>query len=451
MLFGGGYGLIGVSWIYVSIYQYGHLNSILAAFITLLFILYYAFFYGLMAYGFNILSQEISSLLRPLLFSATWCALEWFRSHLFGGFPWLVVGFSSLRTPFENILPYLGVYGAGFFMVFCVTSLAEVCFHQGLKRLYAIIPLAVIAIIAWLPMQKNPPHAHQKLEVAILQPNAMMPDKWDEGHFWQQFYSSKKRIDHLLAPDRLIILPEAAITLPTNYMQEELNDLSRKARVAKSAIALGIPVLSETEDDSYYNSITTLGRAEGQYYKQQLVPFGEYIPSIWLPLIRSMGIPMVNTTQGSENQKPLIIFGQPVAHLICYELAYPELLRRQLPEATYILSITEDGWFGHSLALYQHLEMAQVLSFMSKRDQVFVNNNGLSSHIDSHGVILTQLPAWESTSRVVTMEAHDTLTPWMNWGDLPILSFISFLLMTALSYKSLTFLLKNVKPIARQL
>ena len=132
-------------------------------------------------------------------------------------------------------------------------------------------------------------------------------------------------------------------------------------------------------------------------------------------------MPLVSTIPGEKNQPLIEVFKQPIASLICYELAYPDILRQQLPKGQWIVSLSDDGWFGHSSAIYQHLEMAQTLSYMSHRPQIFVNNNGLSSIINAQGQIIQQIRPWHQGHSSASFSSENNSVPWMFWGDFPIL------------------------------
>lgn len=434
-LFGIGFHLIGTSWIYVSIHQYGHVNALLAAFMTLLFVLFMATFYGLMSLSYQYLKTYNKTLLKPLIFASTWCLSEYLRAHFLGGFPWLILGFSALKTPFEKLLPYFGVYGPSFICTAALCYLGLGILERGFQRLYGLLGVILFIIPSILTTPSDTSKNTFPLSVSVIQGNVKMQDKWDEQLFWQQYYHYLEMIEKSLAPHRLIILPEAAFAVPSSYLHDELIRLQILAKKHHSAVVFGIPQ-SAGDEYNYYNSIMALGEAQGHYFKQQLVPFGEYIPNMWLPLVRFLQFPVVNTLSGPAQQKPIQVFDKKIASLICYELAYPERLRRQLPQGQFIISVSDDGWFGHSLALYQHLQMAQTLSYMSHREQIFSNNNGLSSLINAQGEIVKQLPAWKTRRINVMLNTQHMTTAWMSWGDKPMIFLWFCILSFAFFYHS---------------
>jgi apolipoprotein N-acyltransferase len=181
----------------------------------------------------------------------------------------------------------------------------------------------------------------------------------------------------------------------------------------------------------------TLGLASGEHVKQHLVPFGEYIPQSLVAINRWFNLPEPNLVTGKKQQPLIKIDGHPVASLICYEIAYPELLKEQMPEAQWIVSISDNGWFGRSLASYQQLQMAQALSLITGRYQVLVNNDGLSSVIDNNGDIIDSLPPFSEGILQSSIYPAEGSTPWVIWGDFPVLLFcallVTFILILQLS------------------
>jgi apolipoprotein N-acyltransferase len=249
--------------------------------------------------------------------------------------------------------------------------------------------------------------------------------------FWQLLQRYQQDTESLLGT-QLIVLPESAIPLPASYIGDFLTNLHEEAKRVGSAILLGIPQPTTVEEDYYYNSLISLGHAKGSYLKQHLVPFGEYIPNLFLRASSWLGIPDANLKSGRSNQSLIKVHNHPIASLICYELGYSNLLRQQLPSAKWIVSISDDGWFGHSLALYQQQQMAQALSLLSARYQVVANNDGLSSIINTQGDVVSSLPAFNEGILKSQLFPSKGITPWVSFGDTPILLFSLLIIVLAL-------------------
>lgn len=427
--FGVGFFGFGVSWVYVSIHQYGHLNPILSALITLLFIVYLSLYTGLLTATYTkINTKKISPLLSCFLFAALWCLSEYLRATMFGGFPWLLLGFGQIDTPLKYLLPMIGIYGVTFLTCLAATFLVNGIQITTKKVLWIASFVGILIIPSALKNHQWTIVSDTPLSVGVIQANLSMRDKWDEALFWQLLQHYKKGIDQLVGKKELIVMPESSIPLPVNYVSDFLETIHLQAQQAKSSILLGIPQPINTEEETYYsNSVLALGAAQGHYLKQHLVPFGEFIPQPFEGLTRWLALPSSNLKPGKSKQALIRVRNHPIATLICYELAYPQLLRKQLPEAEWIVSVSDDGWFGHSLAMYQQLQISQALSLQTGRYQVVANNDGLSSLIDAQGKISASLPAFKAGILEAQVYSAYGMTPWTYLGDLPTL-FISFLI-----------------------
>jgi apolipoprotein N-acyltransferase len=431
--FGIGLSSIGLSWIYVSIHSYGHVNPLLSFFFTSLFVLVIASFYGAFAHLYGQLRLNQSSGFNPLILASSWCLFEWVRAHIFGGFPWLLLGFASLNTSFAKLLPWLGLYGPSFAITLAIACFIQVIHRHPKSILFSLVAVGLFLSPNWIKITKNP--KGEWIEMGLIQDNVSMQNKWNEDLFWYQFNRYFLSIQDLIAPHRLVVLPEAAISIPSTFVHQELQELNHLAKNKNSALLLGIPQASATNPNAVFNTIMGLGYAVGEYDKRQLVLFGEEIPRIWHTLFKWLGVPIVTTLPGQTKQQQITVFGHPIATLICYELGYPEVLRSQVPKAQWIVSVSDDGWFGHSFAVYQHLQMAQTLSFMAQRPQLFVNNNGLSSIISAQGKILKQLPAWKRGQLIGKLQTHATWVPWMSLGDQPMQILVIVVLCFAFTLK----------------
>lgn len=419
-IFGIGWASLGVSWIFISIHDYGHLDTISSAFITFIFVIYLALFPALMATTYQFLTPQKKRLHACVLFSALWCLTEFCRAKVLGGFPWLLLGYGQMDSPVKYILPITGIYGAGFIACMAATFLAESTYSAKAKFIWIIGFTLLLLFPLSLKNKTWSQTEEQPLSVGIVQANLSMRDKWDESLFWQLMQHYQSNLRTLINKVHLIVLPESAIPLPASYVSDYLESINSQAKQYNSSILLGIPHTDE-KSGQYQNTMVALGKAQGMYVKQHLVPFGEFIPSPFQHVIEWLSIPIANLKAGSNQQAPIRVHNHFIASLICYELAYSELLRQQLPLAELIVSISDDGWFGHSFAMYQQLQMAQTLSMQSARYQIVANNDGLSSIIDEKGNILHSLAAFEASTLMGNIYPSKGTTPWVYWGNTPIL------------------------------
>lgn len=425
--FGCGLFGFGVSWIFVSIHNYGHLNFFTALLITLLFIAYLSLFPALMALLFCRLKLKPFSLLSALAFSALWILSEYLRANLLTGFPWLLVGFGQFDTPSRYLLPLIGVYGVGLVTCFAASLLVITLQKQGVKRIAFLCAFTTLLLVPTaMKSTQWGEEESQALSVGVIQANMSMRDKWDESLLWALLQRYKHDAQQLLGT-QLIIMPESAIPLPPSYITDFIEDLHNSAKKSGSTILLG-SLQTSAIDNQYFNAMFALGNGQGIYLKQHLVPFGEYTPQTFSKIMSWLAIPDSDLLPGKSSQPLITVQNRAIASLICYEVAYgDDLLRTQLPQAQWIVSISDDGWFGHSLALYQHQQMAQVLSLETDRYQILANNDGLSSVINNQGEIIAALPAFSAGLLKSYVRPVHGNTPWAYAGDTPILLISLFL------------------------
>lgn len=425
--FGCGFMGLGISWIYISIHSYGHLNIALSVIVTTLFIFYLAIFFASTMGVYQWLTRKAGKLYSCFLFSSTWCLGEYLRAECFSGFPWLLVGFGQIDTPLRYLLPIIGVYGVSFLTCLAATFLIYGTKISKQKLIYLIAFIAILLLPLTLKSHKTSTIINDSVSVGVVQANLSMRDKWDEELFLKLLDRYLIGINQLLKQAKVIVLPESAIPVPEIYIPDFIENINKLAKKNHNTFLIGIPETSNNDENYYYNTLSAFGLANGKYYKQHLVPFGEYIPKPFIKIAKLFNIPDANMLHGAINQPLIMVDKYPIATLICFEVAYPNLLRKQLPEAKWIVSISDDGWFGHSLAIYQQQQMSQVLSILTGRYQLIANNDGLSSIIDNKGNIISSLQAFSSENLYGIIKPATGASTWVLLGDKPFL-FLSILM-----------------------
>jgi apolipoprotein N-acyltransferase len=212
-----------------------------------------------------------------------------------------------------------------------------------------------------------------------------------------------------------------------------LQPLSAEAVANESELLVGIPVW-DGDTGAYYNSLMTLGGQRTHYAKRHLVPFGEFMPlKRWLrPLIQWLQIPMSDFTPGSGERPLLTVAGYPAGVSICYEDAFGEEVAQALPEAAFLVNVSNDAWFGDSLAPPQHLEIARMRAVETGRYMLRSTNTGISALIDPKGKIQGFSPAFQAhvlSGEVVPMQGA---TPYVRVGNWAVILFSMLLLIFTL-------------------
>ncbi|MEO5574002.1 MAG: apolipoprotein N-acyltransferase, partial [Gammaproteobacteria bacterium] len=369
-LFGVGMFGVGISWIYVAIHDFGHTNMFLAVLLTGGFVAFLALFPAVLGYAATRLlyqkntpiktSRETLKLL--LVFPAGWTLFEWIRSWILTGFPWLNLGNSQIDAPLAGLAPLLGVYGIS--LATALSAALLVCMviaekNIKLRALFAFAILwglsALLGQIVWTQPLGKPLH------VALIQGNIPQDIKWrpEQQQHTLELYTDLTR--RQWGRD-LILWPEGAV--PVFY--DELADtylaaLQNEARAHGTDMLIGLPVLDQ-KTDRYYNSMMSLGRSQGFYHKQHLVPFGDYVPlqEVLRGLIGFFDLPMSGFSAGTSDQALLEVAGHKTGISICYEDVFGEEVIRTLPEASLLVNATNNAWYGDSLAPPQHLQMSRM-------------------------------------------------------------------------------------------
>ncbi|KOR27380.1 acyltransferase, partial [Achromatium sp. WMS1] len=203
-------------------------------------------------------------------------------------------------------------------------------------------------------------------------------------------------------------------------------------------LLVGVPVL-DPDGKRYYNGAVLIGKPHRAYYKRHLVPFGEFLPfKNWLsPMLDFLHIPMSDFAPGSAGSSNIKIKDHMVGISICYEDAFGEEIRTALPTARYLINLSNDAWFGDSLAPHQHLEIARMRALETGRPLVRSTNSGISALIGPKGELQNTTTLFAKTALTGTIQPMRGITPFVHWGNLVIVILMIFgLLMGILNTKS---------------
>ena len=421
----------GVSWVYVSLHQFGGMPAPLAALATFLFCVLLALFHGATAW----LQARIparDAVRVGLLIPAAWTLAEWLRSWVLTGFPWLAVGYASTGWPTQGYAPSLGVFGVSFITVSTAGMLWTLA-RQGSRGNTVFIVLLILLLagageglrrIEWTVPEGRPVH------VALLQGNTGQEMKFRPERYAQILETYARLAEATRAA--LIVLPETA--LPRFFDQVDPAYLARLEGAAKrngGDLLVGVPYRSAGGE--YYNSVVNLGSSPRQvYHKQHLVPFGEFIPPGFGWVLRILKIPLSDFARGAPDQPPMALAGQRVAINICYEDAIGDEIRRRAAPATLLINVSNVAWFGDSLAPAQHLQIARLRAIETGRMHLAATNTGVTAAIDRDGQLLASLPHYTLAALEVRAQGYSGATPYMRFGDWPMVVLSLLVLGAAL-------------------
>jgi apolipoprotein N-acyltransferase len=425
LVWGLGFFIAGVSWVFVSLSVYGGMAAWLAALATFLFCALLALFPA-MAGALQARAPASPGLRLLVWMPLAWGVTEWVRGWIFTGFPWLAMGYSQVPdSPLAGYAPLVGVYGVSFVLALVAALLAWSVTARGrpAQRAWAVVAVLTLTVggqalrgVAWT----TPDGA--TTTVALLQGNIPQDMKWRPE-------TTRATLETYLrmaaaSPARLIVLPETALPLFESDLPGAYRDwLGGLGRQNGGDVLTGLPTGSRR--GAYYNSVISLGSAPGQrYHKVHLVPFGEYIPlkTVWGWVIEVLHIPLSDFARGAVDQRPLAIGGQRVAANICYEDAFGEEIIRQLPEASVLVNVSNLAWFGDSFAPRQHAQMSQMRALETGRMMLRATNTGVTAIIDARGHVLASLPLFTAGSLSGEIQGYAGSTPYVRWGNAPVLA-----------------------------
>ena len=433
-LFGLGCFGAGMTWIYES-FAFANVAGALAFVLTMALVGCLALYPAVLGWLLARTAPAGSDAPRLLtVYPAAWTLWEWVRGWAFTGFPWLQAGYSQLDGPGAGWLPVAGVHGAGALVALVAGGLAFALVgrdRRGFALLGAAAALwgagAALARIEWVQPAGAP------LEVAIVQGNIPQDQKWrrEMRALTLERYAELTRRN--LDAD-LVVWPESAMPGYLDTLRE-FTDGVRAAAIERGGAVLTGAVIREASGGPYLNAVVMLGSESGVYHKRRLVPFGEYMPFgfVLRPAARALGIRMSDFSPGPVEQAPIRLGPHALGVSICYEIAFSGAVRRDLPQAAMLVTVSNDAWFGDTIGPHQHLEIARVRAAETGRWLVRATNTGLSAIVSSRGEVRASLPQFEvaaGTFEVVPMRGE---TPYVRLGDAPIVVVLAVWLAAGLA------------------
>ncbi|HEX4024529.1 MAG TPA: apolipoprotein N-acyltransferase [Steroidobacteraceae bacterium] len=416
--FGVGTFGVGIWWLYISIRGFGGSPIWLALFLVLALVGIMALYQGLLGYlAARVLPADGAA--RYLIgLPALWLLMEWWRGWFLSGFPWLSLGYSQTDTVLAGFAPVAGVYGVSAVLLLLAGSLVALLRGPRRVRGWALALLvlpwpagALLDRIQWTHPVGAP------VSVAVLQGAIPQDLKWQAANAGPT-RARYLQLENQALGARLIVWPEAALPQLANEVPQYLGDIYSRARMHGSDVIMG--VLRVDESDRFYNSIMTLAAGVSFYDKHHLVPFAEYFPvphfvRAWL---RLMSLPYSDFTPGPAVQPVISAGGTRLAPGICYEDAYgTENLPALRQGAQLLVNVTNDAWFGHSWARYQHFQIARMRAIEARRPLIRAANDGISALVGAHGQVLAQASEFVPTVLRGTVQPRVGLPPYVRLGN----------------------------------
>lgn len=434
-----GVGLFGsgASWVYVSIHEYGMTAAPLAALMTVLFAFGLALFPAIAFWCWGRLAGRQTG--RSLwLFPAIWVLMDWVRGWLLTGFPWLYAGTAQVDGPLAGWAPVLGVHGVTF--ITAATAALLVAAWQYRRTRVRWLPAGLIAAAAlpwllaplvslteWTQPQGEP------LSVAAVQGNISQHDKWDPEMLRKQIRTYRDLTEPLWGQD-LILWPETALPATQGQAAQVLDALESRAFKTGTTLVTGLPWYGSPQPNAqpvFHNSLMTVGPGHGTYHKQRLVPFGEYVPleSLLRGTIEFLSLPMSVFEPGPENQSPLRFDDTSTHPAICYEIAYADFVAQNASDTGFLMTVSNDAWFGRSLGPFQHHQIARMRALETSRELLRSTNNGITSIVNREGSVRKKARHYERDTLKGRIQPVSGQTPFMATGSWPVVTLAAVMIV----------------------
>jgi apolipoprotein N-acyltransferase len=431
--FGFGYFLVGLHWIGFAFVVDSDRHAWLLPFVALLFPGGLALFFALAA---GVARLRWVGWARVFAFASAIAATEWLRGHILTGFPWNLPGYvwSGTDTMFQ-LVSVVGIYGLSLITLLVFLAPAAVVDPVGRRsdpRWMLGAPALVVALLfvfGWARLPSAPAAAFDGIAVRIVQPNVPQTEKWKREHFernWRILVDLTRQPG--LETRTLVVWPEAAPPLALLETPEALQVVA--SVLPDSATLLTGTIRIERGGKSrFFNSMAAVsgtGQVLATYDKAHLVPFGEYLPLYWL--LEPLGVSQITGggqgyTEGSGVRTLTIPNAPPFSPLICYELIFPGEVSEKGRRPEWLMTMTDDSWFGPWTGPYQHLGIAKVRAAEEGLAVIRAANTGVSAVIDPYGRITHSLGLDRTGILDANLPRPLQRTLYSVWGD------VIFLLM----------------------
>ncbi|MGH6647756.1 apolipoprotein N-acyltransferase [Aquabacterium sp.] len=427
VLFGTVWLVSGTGWMFVSLHRFGGLPAWLAGLAVLLLCAALSGFMALVAAGW-VRWRRGTPLADSVLLAALWFLAEWARGFIFTGFPWAASGYALVDSPLAALAPWIGVYALGAVLTLAVSWLVLSCFQPRSWRTALAAAAGLVAGATWLSGSPNNVFTRTHgapLSVTLLQGNIPQDEKFAQSHLRDQLIWHARQL--AAARTDLVVAPETAIPLlPLQLPEGYWADLTSPFQSGSRAALIGVPL--GDFDAGYTNSVVGLSSAtkalpDGfyRYNKHHLVPFGEFIPLGFHWFVQMMNMPLGDFTRGPRAAPSFGVKDQWVAPTICYEDLFGEELARRFvqpgqPAPTLFANVSNLAWFGDTVAIYQHLQIARMRSLEFQLPTIRATNTGATVVIDHQGKVVASQPTNTRGALVTSVQGRVGNTPYAEWA-----------------------------------
>jgi len=425
-------------WIYHSVHVFGGVPLPVSIAIVLLLCFCLSIYPALFAWLFLSIIRRTKL---PALLAApvVWVTLEYLRSYALTGFPWASIGYSQYRfLHMIQVADITGIYGVSFLVLAVNGAIADIIMMKQKLRempLYplvypavgmAVLGIMLIASVGYGFWRLGQNREGSSFPVSIVQGNIEQDKKWEpafQKEVLDTYFSLSKKASEEYSP-QLIIWPETAVPFLYDYDAANTEMLTEMQKNLGAHLLFGSVMLREKTNEKALltNSVMMLdqqGKPVYKYDKIHLVPFGEYVPLKGLLFfIDKMVTGIGDYVPGDSYVRAGAEFGS-FGTVICYEIIFPGLVRKFFTGGgDFLVTITNDAWFGKTAGPYQHFTMAVFRAIENRKPVIRAANTGISGFIDSSGRIAAATPLFSRQVLSGQIRTDTTLSFYTKYGDL---------------------------------
>jgi len=416
LFFSIGYFSIGSYWLNNVIKFYTEINVLISIFLVSLFIIYLSLYVVIptiiTVFMKNKFNFDRNFLL--IIFVILITLFEILRSILFTGYSWFNFGQAALDSPLQYYYPLIGVHGLT--LIIFLISIIFISFVKLINiKFFSTLFIIMLSINFYIYEKDWTFLSHESITVSLIQPNKENKLKYSKKDNLERMNYLLNESIHLSKENsKIIFWPESPFQFTYNSVENSYFKNLLKKISSDKIIVTGIFY----EDSSFvYNSIINTTEPKNIYHKKHLVPFGEYLPfrKYLDDFYKSLGINVYDLAPGNMPNK-IFVGNYSIFPLICYESIFSMQSLIDDKNIDFIFNVSNDGWFGNSLAPFQHLDALRMRSLENQRYSVRAANTGISAIISPKGKILYSIPFDEEGTITSNIEGRNGLTPISRYG-----------------------------------
>jgi apolipoprotein N-acyltransferase len=430
LLYGTAGFLAGIYWTYISVRQFGGAPIALSVAATLGLVIVLALFVAIAGWCAARWLATSGGLAWFGALPAVWVLFEWCRGWILTGFGWLSVGYSQTDSWLMSYAPLFGLHGLSYMTALTAGALLALVLGTNDERKRAAVVIAVVWGGAWLlGGQRWTDPKGSIVSVALVQGGVPQDLKWLPEQFPRtlDLYRDLTRQSN---GQQIVLWPEVAIPSVYDAVRPYLEDIRSLTAPAQSTVILGI-LRRDPETGTAQNAVVALDDPPQFYVKRHLVPFGEYfpVPDFARNWLRLLDLPYTDVTPGGANQPLLDVAGESLAVTICYEDVFGAEQLGMLPDASLLINVSNDAWFGDSIAPHQHLQISRLRAAEVGRYMLRSTNTGITAIIDPGGRVVRRARQFEAAVLRDTVQGFTGRTPYVLWRNYPVVIVAAFALI----------------------